>query len=186
MPRDIPQRIYDSPKQRQPPIVLPRLKLTKLARDGLLYGLIAFLLMIVGYAFLNFDTDNWIAFFNGPLLVPVVLALVMISFMWQWIANAEIVPNTNVHRKNHKATEKANKATIVFSFASHLLSMAFVLWMMIWLIVAGMNEEHVLVQHYNEFGEYQLELFLGLGMTVVIVIGLYLRFRRFRGEMLIH
>jgi len=55
--------------------------------------------------------------------------------------------------------------------------------MMIWLIVAGMSPDHIVINHFNAYGEYYTELIMGIIMTAIILVGFIIHLQRFKNEL---
>lgn len=111
--------------------------------------------------------DLWM--FNTPQFLYMTLMLITSIIGYQFLSNKlsiGIRTRITIRKKQTKSIKP------LFPFITHILSFAFVLWMSIWVIIAGMNENYTVINHFNVYGEYHIELILVLCSVVVITIGL--------------
>lgn len=78
---------------------------------------------------------------------------------------------------------KESKRGTIFSFISHGFSLAFVLWMMVIVVAAGLNPNHIVINNFNALNEYWIELGLCIGLSIVIIAGFVSHYHRFKREM---
>lgn len=185
----IPTQLPYNPNSRHPPlIVLPRLKMTGLMRRRLLLVMTASMLMFLGVFFLRFNMDEPMSLFYTQDLVWMVLGAIIWWYLFSMIHNAKIIikPLTNKEQKNPniRSNENGNnrlrpvKLRIMMPMISHILSLTFLVWFLIIFTVATYSEEHVVINHFNAYGEFIYEFIFVAGLTVVILIGLYYNWKR--------
>jgi len=69
------------------------------------------------------------------------------------------------------------------SLAGQVLGMTFLIWFGIWLAVAGFSNDYTVVNKFNVYGEYHMEVVLFAIMAGIMLVGLYVRLKGFRREL---
>ena len=173
MKESVNKLVYPESKRCRPIITLSytTIILLKYALIGLI--LLSCLSLFLQYVYYGL----WM--FNSSQFLYMILILISSLFAYQFLSNQfSVGVRTRITYPEHKRTKKL---TPLLPFVTHILSFAFVLWMTLWVIVAGMNENYTVINHFNVYGEYHIELILVLCSVVVIFIGLiqhYVSLRR--------
>jgi len=103
-----------------------------------------------------------------------------------YIDKTIIEPKSNRNEKNLnkniKGKNQIRYSTVcikkMMPLISGILSLTFVIWFLIIFAAAGMNKDKVVLNYFNAYGEFFLEAVFVVVLTVVIIIGLYLNWRR--------
>ena len=156
--------VYPESRGHKPVITLSLTFITTLK-----YLLIAILLLSCISLFLQYIYYGlWM--FNSPQFLYITLILIFSVFLYQFLSNKfSIGVRIRITYPEHKRSKKLQP---LFPFITHILSFAFVLWMTLWVIIAGMNDNYTVINHFNVYGEYHIELILVICSVVIITIGL--------------
>ena len=183
-------------QQRQPQPIRIQIKLTRLQQYRLSLIWFAILMFIAGYLFLSMDVSNPLSVFYSSNLISIVLLFFVWWFSFSVIRTAKIVPPKKpivaeeaepnnilpVPRKlKVEAATKPNKFDIIkkmLPLAGGIMSMCFCVWFLIIFTYAATNEEHVVVNYFDEFGEFTFEAIFVVIITIVTLIGLYYNYKR--------
>jgi hypothetical protein len=127
--------------------------------------------------------SNYVKIFQSPFFTYLVITYIFVFFGWKWIIGqlskipVEII--SNKPRPIRTLREKPER-TALFNYISIILTIPFVVLTMVSLVVAGFNDARITIIHWNEWGEWGIELVIFSIASVVIFINAYIQLGKLR------
>ena len=163
------------------------MKITRKMQHNIQWISILILLGTVGYALINFDSNNFMGFFSGGAMLPTVFGLILVYFLWKLSNNdlsrmpLEIIEKEQKPQSNRdKPSMNVDSKISLFSVISSILAIPFVLMVLIFTYVALGNPEHVTIIYFDRFSEFWVELIVFSVAGAVVILGAIVNIRALR------
>lgn len=79
--------------ETKPKYVQPTIKMTKKTRDNIGQLILGIAMISIGYVFLKYNSTNYMEFFWGGEVIPIVLLFMALIYCADWLNHVEVVPN---------------------------------------------------------------------------------------------
>jgi len=162
------------------------MKITKKMQQNLQWISILLLLATVGYALINFDSNNYMGFFSSGAMLPTVFGFISVYFLWKLSNNElsnipiEIIEKEQKPRSNHgKPSITVYNKISLFSVISSILAIPFVVMVLIFTYVALGNPEHITIIYFDHFSEFWIELIVFSIAGAVVILGALVNVKTF-------
>jgi len=155
------------------------MKLQKRQHNLLKSLLMASLLFIVGSAFLilNMSFTNPWSVLGSSNLAYIIAGIIIWVLLYFQVSRATVIPDIITMRKKQVVH---HKRSAVWSFMSHGLAVGFVVWFLVIMLVALVSPNHVVVNQFDYYGEYWVELVLVFFAVMIICKGFIEHLHQFR------
>ena len=99
--------------ETKPKYVQPSVKMTKKTRDNIGQLILGIAMITIGYIFLKYNSTNYMEFFWGGEVIPIVLLFIALIYCAEWLTRVELVTYTHIPKEIEAPHSKGNKGTPV-------------------------------------------------------------------------
>ena len=141
----------------------------------------ASLLFIVSGAFLilNMSFTNPWSVLGSSNLAYIIAGVIIWILLYIQVSRATVIPDVITMRKKQVVH---HKRSAVWSFLSHGIAVGFTTWFLVVMLVALVSPSHIVINDFNHFNEFYIELFLVLGAVIVVSKGFIEHLHQFRAS----
>ena len=110
-------------------------------------------------------------------LAYIIAGAIIWILLYVQVSRATVIPDVITMRKKQVVH---HKRSAVWSFMSHGIAVGFTVWFLVVMLVALVTPSHIVVNDFNHFNEYWIELVLVFGAVIVVSKGFIEHLHQFR------